>query len=44
MAVRAQPRNCIQLDVVLEQPEKVRWELVYRWACDTVKTYLDKFK
>lgn len=31
-------------DVVLEQPEKIRWELVYRWACDTVKTYLDKLK
>ena len=31
-------------DVVLEQPEKVRWELVYQWACYVIKTHLNQLK
>lgn len=28
-------------DQILQVPQKVRWEVVYRWACDTVVRYLD---
>lgn len=29
---------------ILEVPGKVRWEVVYRWTCHTVKAYLDSLK
>ena len=31
-------------DVVLEQPDKVCWEVVYNWACDTVRSHLGSLK
>ena len=31
-------------DVVLEQPNKVCWEVVYNWACDTVRNHLGSLK